>query len=260
MKQLEEFEKKGIKLEFITQEAGNTPEDRMQFNMRRVFAEYEREKIKERTSRGRRQKAREGKVVNTVTVSYGYRYNKAISNLEEDPERGPLIRMIFHSYAYEDLSLIKLAEKLNRLHVPTPQGGDRWRASSLCKMLRNETYIGTMYHFKGRRIKPEEQRQQNTRMHTHKTSSQLRPREEWIAVKVPALISPGLFEDVQKKLNRNAELAKRNTKREYLLTGLLHCAKCGGKMGGRAFKDVLSYQCDRRYKPDRSCTPVSVRK
>ncbi len=38
----DEFEKQGIKLEFITQEMGTSPEDRMFFNMRGLVAEYER--------------------------------------------------------------------------------------------------------------------------------------------------------------------------------------------------------------------------
>ncbi len=47
----EEFEKQGIKLEFITQDMGTSPEDRMFFNMRGLVAEYEREKIRERTTK-----------------------------------------------------------------------------------------------------------------------------------------------------------------------------------------------------------------
>lgn len=48
----DEFEKQGIKLEFITQDMGTSPEERMFFNMRGLVAEYEREKIRERTIRG----------------------------------------------------------------------------------------------------------------------------------------------------------------------------------------------------------------
>ena len=40
----EEFEKQGIKLEFITQEMCTSPEDKMFFNMRGLVAEYERER------------------------------------------------------------------------------------------------------------------------------------------------------------------------------------------------------------------------
>ena len=91
----EEFEKQGIKLEFVTQDMGSSPEDRMFFNMRGLVAEYEREKIRERTMRGSREKARQGKVVSAGAVPFGYRYNKQKATLEENPETAQIVRLIF---------------------------------------------------------------------------------------------------------------------------------------------------------------------
>jgi site-specific DNA recombinase len=48
---------------------GTSPEDRMFFNMRGLISEYEREKIRERTMRGSREKARQGKVVSAGSNS-----------------------------------------------------------------------------------------------------------------------------------------------------------------------------------------------
>jgi site-specific DNA recombinase len=110
----EEFEKQGVKLEFITQEMGTSPEDRMFFNMRGLVAEYEREKIRERTIRGAREKARQGKVVNTSSVAYGYRCNGEKATREAEPEKAKILRMIFYSYANENISLQKLAWKLTQ--------------------------------------------------------------------------------------------------------------------------------------------------
>jgi len=245
----EEFEKQGIKLEFITQVMGTSPEDRMFFNMRGLVAEYEREKIRERTIRGSREKARQGKVVNASPVAYGYRYNKEKATLEEDPEKAPIIRMIFHAFADENLSLQRLAEKLKCLHIPTPRGGDRWRASTLGAMLRNETYRGKLNQFRNHVVEPKFRR--NPLAKNKKTSSALCPREEWITVNVPELIPAGLFEAVQRKLKTNADLARRNTKRQYLLSGLLFCSRCGGRMGGHASHGVLYYRCYRKSIPDK---------
>jgi len=44
----------------------------MFFNMRGLVAEYEREKIRERTLRGSREKARQGKVVSAGTIPFGF--------------------------------------------------------------------------------------------------------------------------------------------------------------------------------------------
>ena len=245
----EEFEKQGIKLEFITQDMGTSPEDRMFFNMRGLIAEYEREKIRERTMRGSREKARQGKVVSAGAIPFGFSYNKEKATLEEDPEIARIVRLIFHSYATENLSLRSLADKLNHLHIPTPKGGDRWRASTLGIMLRNEVYIGKLYQFKSSHIEPKSRLKPLAR--SKKTSLTLRPKEEWIMVKVPPLIPVELFEAVQRKIERNAELARRNTKRQYLLAGLLFCSLCGGRMGGHAIHGVPYYRCYRKGNPDR---------
>jgi len=245
----EEFEKQAIKLEFITQDMGDSPEDRMFFNMRGLVAEYEREKIRERTMRGSREKARQGKVVSAGTVTFGFRYNKEKATLEEDPEKARIIRMIFHIFANESISLQGLAERLNSLHIPTPRNGDRWRASTLGVMLRNEVYIGKMHQFRKYRVEPNSRRQLITK--TKKTSHAERPSDEWITVEVPSLVPDELFEAVQRKLKRNAELASRNTKREYLLSGLLYCSQCGGRMGGHTVHGVPYYRCYRKGNPER---------
>ncbi len=237
----DEFEKQGVKLEFITQDMGTSPEDRMFFNMRGLVAEYEREKIRERTMRGSREKARQGKVVCAGSAPFGYRYNKDKATLEENAETAPTLRLMFYSFANESLSLQGLADRLNRLDIPTPRGGDRWHASTLGIMLRNEVYIGKLHQFKDYRVEPKHRL--NSFVKSKKTSTAKRPKEEWITVQVPSLITLELFEIVQRKLSSNAELAKRNTKREYLLAGLLFCSQCGGRMGGHVVGGVSYYRC-----------------
>jgi site-specific DNA recombinase len=245
----EEFEKQGIKLEFITQDMGTSSEDRMFFNMRGLVSEYEREKIRERTMRGSREKAKQGKVVSAGAIPFGFCYNKEKATLEENSERAQTVRLIFYAFANENLSLQSLADRLNRLHVPTPRGGDRWRASTLGVILRNEVYIGKMYQFTKYHIEPKFRLKPSAK--SKKTSTALRPKEEWIPVKVSSLIPLELFEAVQRKLKTNAELSTRNTKRQYLLSGLLYCSQCGGRMGGHAIHGIPYYRCYRKDNPDR---------
>jgi site-specific DNA recombinase len=244
----EEFEKQGVKLEFITQDMGDSPEDRMFFNMRGLVAEYEREKIKERTMRGSRTKAKQGKVVNGGVAPFGFRYNTEKATLEEELEKAKNLRLIFYTFANENLSLQGLAERLNCLRIPTPKGGNRWRSSTLGIMLRNEVYIGRMHQFRQYRIEPKVRRLPSSKI--KKTSRVLRPKEEWITVEVPSLVPNELFEAVQRKLEKNTELSRRNTKREYLLSGLLYCSRCGGRMGGHTMHGFAYYHCYRKSNPD----------
>jgi len=199
--------------------------------------------------RGRREKARQGKLLSPSNVTFGYKYNPETGTLKEDDETARIVRLIFYTFANEDLSLRSLADKLTRLQIPTPGGKGRWRASSLSNMLRNEAYIGKMYQFKWYHVEPKRRLKALTKR--KKSSIAMRPKEEWIPMDVPALVPLEMFEAVQRKLDRNAALASRNTKREYLLSGLLFCSQCGGRMGGHAIHGITYYRCYHKGDPDK---------
>ena len=54
-----------------------------------------------------------------------------------------------------------------------------------------------------------------------------RPREEWIEIPVPALVSEEQFAQAREQLERNKRHARRRTKEPTLLQGLLVCRQCG---------------------------------
>ena len=61
----------------------------------------------------------------------------------------------------------------------------------------------------------------------------LKPREQWIAIPVPALVDQSIWNRAQAQLARNAALSFRNnTKHSYLLRCLLTCEICGLAMYG----------------------------
>ncbi len=245
-----EFTKYGVKLEFVTQEMDTSPEGKMFFAIRGAVAQYEREKIRERSMRGMREKARQGKVLGGSCAPFGYTYDKAKSTLVEDPEKAAIVRMIFCAYASENLSIMALASRLNSLDLPTPGGGEKWRSSTLGRMLRNETYAGKLYQFRYFQVEPKVRRKAVNKL--KKSSNAIRPEEEWVSVSVPAIVPKDLFEAVQKRLSRNLELAKRNTKNEYLLSGILYCSHCGGLIGGHVTHGIRYYRCYRKYKSEKT--------
>lgn len=70
---------------------------------------------------------------------------------------------------------------------------------------------------------------------THKTSQNTReiknnPKELWIPIEIPAIVTRERWEESQEQMQLNKKLAKRNTKREYLLRGILYCTLCGRSM------------------------------
>lgn len=64
------------------------------------------------------------------------------------------------------------------------------------------------------------------------------------------MVSPELFQTVQRRLGKNLEMARRNTRHEYLLSGLLLCGHCGGRMVGHRCRSVAYYRCYRKRTDD----------
>ncbi len=147
----EEFEKSGVRLEFVTTPNTDNMEGRLLLNVRGVIAEYEREKIRERTMRGRREKARQGLVVGG-RCPYGYESIGGIYQIEED--QASVVRFIFRSLVEEHLSIRKIIERLNEGDYK-PHTSTRWAKSSVGRILRNELYTGKAYYNRRQRVEPQ---------------------------------------------------------------------------------------------------------
>src|SRR5262249_11871411 len=78
----DELRKHGVKLEYVSHAPDDTPEGQLREQVLGVVAQYERAKIRERTARGRREKAREGKVPGGRTP-LGYRRENGFVAIEE---------------------------------------------------------------------------------------------------------------------------------------------------------------------------------
>ena len=72
--------------------------------------------------------------------------------------------------------------------------------------------------------------------------------EAWIASPVPAIMSQEVLEAAQHRLERNGQMARRNTtEHEYLLRGLVSCAPCRRTCTGRTrTPGYHSYVCQGR--------------
>ncbi len=190
----------------------------------------ERRALIERTTRGLLEKARRGKVISASAAPFGYRFDPGSSTLGIHDDEAKIVRLIFHLYTQERLSLLKLADSLNRLGISPPGRGHRWHGSSIARMLGNETYAGTLWHHRWQDV--------------GKTKPKFveRPKDDQVAVPVPAIIPREVFVAAKERLKQNKRLARRNTKREYLLSGLVKHV-CGSRMGGCSNKGILYYRC-----------------
>ena len=71
---MEELAHQGVEVIFLNRPLGQTPEDQLLLQVQGVIAEYERAKFLERSRRGKRHAAQEGRVGILCHAPYGYRY------------------------------------------------------------------------------------------------------------------------------------------------------------------------------------------
>ena len=252
----EELEKHGVEVLFLNAPATNTPEGQLLFDIQGVVAQYEKEKIKERTRRGRLFRARQGQIVGHLTP-YGYRYVRTADRrvYEVDEEEAEVVRLIFDLYVKQDHSIRAISKALYARQMSAPKGGKTWRTSTLKRFLSNETYIGTTYYNKYQSCEPHTSK--NTGYKRLKnTGRRLRPKEEWIPISVPVILDPAIYHQAQEKRKRNRALSPRNCRYPYLFRGLVRHAPCGSAMYGTQDKDGAFYRCsdrERRYPLPKTC-------
>jgi len=231
---LEEFSRHGAEVIFLKSVRGNTPEEQLLLQFQGMIAEYEKAQIIERSRRGKRHKAQCGSVNVLSGAPYGYRYVKKTDSscayYEVIDQESEVVREIFRYYTQEGLSINAIARRLNNLDIPTRSGKCLWERSTVWGMLRNPAYKGLASFGKTEQC----ERQKVTRQLRQKggysprcSSSRQRPKEEWIQIPVPAVVSEETFVMAEELLERNKRLSKRRTKEPTLLQGLLVCKECG---------------------------------
>lgn len=231
------------RLVFVRFERDNSPEGQLFYQLRGAIAQYEREKIRERTAAGRRQKARSGRLP-FAFEPYGYRYNSENATLVIDQDEALVVQRVFEDYTTLRCSLSGLARDLTAEGIPTRRGAGEWHRQTIRQILSNPVYKGVYYA----------NRRDMTgvglnRYRAHgKVWGKDRPREEWIPVRVPAIIEGAIWDKAQGVMAVSGRLW-RSRRSIYLLSGLLNCATCGLSMTGSLKnswgRKVRYYTCHR---------------
>ncbi|TYS68841.1 recombinase family protein [Sutcliffiella horikoshii] len=235
----DEIEKRA-ELIFVNSEYQKSPEGMLFYQMRGAIAEFEKAKINERMTRGRREKAKQGKVVKDAKV-YGYKFNKDKGELEIYEPEAKVVRLIFELFT-NPMGRVKgingIAHYLMDKGIPTKKGKGVWHRQVVRQILMNETYSGVYYHNKwntegmlGNKYKGKDERIPMTK----------RPKEEWIPVEVPPIVEKETFEYAQKLLKESRRRWAGHSKNKYLLSGLLRCGDCGNTLTGRRTKNWGKY-------------------
>jgi site-specific DNA recombinase len=236
---LSEADYAGVAIELVTERLEDTPEGRLLQSVRGFVAEIERLKIAERTKRGRRARAEQGKLLPGSRPPYGYEWrdgNKAA--LDPNPVTAPIVRRIYQEYM-SGTSLRSLADHLSVEGIPTSTGRTKWMATTLRCMLRNPAYMGEARAW----------RYSCTRTKNGKVTMRERPLEEQVSLPpgtVPALIDPPTWHAVQARFARNKAEAPRNNRHpedSLLRSGFVRCGYCGNTVISFAHSSGLMYRC-----------------
>jgi site-specific DNA recombinase len=227
---IEELEKHGISVEFLDRPMSDDPHDRLLLQIRGAVAEYERTLITDRMRRGRLMKYRAGKLLPWGRPPYGYRVNpghpRDPDGVRLDEAEAAVVAQMFDWYLEPDVTLYHVARRLTDLELLTPAGKSRWSVSTVRGILTNDAYTGVAYAHR-LRVVPSNRRLSALRPIGKGESAVERPKEEWIPIPVPTMVTRDVFDQVQAKLSLNQQKASRNNKaHQYLLRGLVSCGIC----------------------------------
>ena len=233
---LEEFRRAGAEVVFLQHPISDDPDDQLLLQIQGAIAEYERAVLGERFRRGKLQKARDGHYI-AARAPYGYRYvprrDAVPGRITVDEQEAELVRRVYGWFTDEQTTIRQVVKRLNAGPDRPRSGRPAWAPTTIHHILADPIYTGTAYANRYACVaptKPSIQRGPRTAAATRRC---LKPREQWIAIPVPALVDQGTWDQAQAQLARNAALSFRNnTRHSYLLRCLLKCELCGLAMYG----------------------------
>ena len=231
---IEELARSGVETLFVKAPQGSSAEDQLLVQFQGMISEYERAQILERSRRGKRHRAQFGEVSVLSGAPYGYRYVRktdvapaAYVVLEAEAR---VIARIYEMYTVDGLSIGEITRQINAEGIPTRKASARWERSTVWAVLRNSAYRGlacfgkTRASSRTRVIRPQRRRGVIT---PSMTAGHERPRDEWIEIPVPALVSEDRFARAQELLQENKVRSRRRTIEPSIVQGMVSCQKCG---------------------------------
>ena len=189
---------------------------------------------------GKIEKARSGRITAVSTSAYAYR--KVDSTGHESPKsrqdthyaiyepEAQVVRFIFDQIAFRGQNLRQITQRLQE-NFPPPPNAKVWRHGAVRRIITNQIYKGEFAAFRQKEVKVLVPTRDGLSTKIVKKRV-IRPQEEWIIVPVPVIVDPEVWELANRLLKKNQETSSRNGKNQYLLTGLIKCAKCGRSYSG----------------------------
>lgn len=231
------LQRAGASLVSMTEPIDNSSAGRLMTTILAGLGGFEHDNILQRSSDVMAQLARKPNYYPGGIVAYGYAVEgearDAVLVVDEAIIPGigistaVVVRLIYKWIADDGRSTIWVAEELTRRGIPPRYTLDKrevtreerdgrrkvktsgiWRPARIGNLVRNSTYKGVAVYGKRRSGKSRFPVPETTR-------------------EVPAIVDADTWQRAQDALRRNLAFSPRNTRREYLLRGLVKCGACG---------------------------------
>jgi site-specific DNA recombinase len=197
-------------------------------NILGAFAEFERSMIKDRTTRGRIIKWKEGNgAIGSLPLGYA-RVNEEICVHKENAE---IYQKIVSMYLDENYNMLDIAIKLAAQGITSPSGrSTKWSNATVGNILKNTAYTG-----EGTQNQFEYVKQTNrTKKKQYYTLSKIeKPKEQWISIKYPPLVTQERFDQIKDKIKNQKRKPKKHHKgheNHFMAENVLFCGYCKSRI------------------------------
>ena len=182
-------------------------------------SKYYSDNLKQNVERGMRQKLRRGEWL--TRAPFGYVNNPRTRNIEPDAVKSRIIVRAYEEYGKGLHTLVSLAQFLSEHGVTTLAGTPLGKAS-VARLLSNRAYLGFTKH-----------------------------KGEFFSGSFVPILSPTLFEAVQKRLEERARPRHSRVSHDFPFTGLFRCGECSSMITaqwatGRWGSKYRYYRCTKK--------------
>ncbi len=223
---LDQVTRAGVRINFITLDMTSEPANEFMLGLLALVAQEESANLSKKTKFGKDVTAAKGRVPNFV---FGY---DRVDNytLKPNEAEAEWVRRVFSMYVNEEMGTAKIAQRLNECGVISKKLNiGAWTQHTVCRMLKNELYIGNVVNRKSEVVDFREGRRRE------------RGEDERIRVHRPEfrIVSDELFEAAREQIaKRNGAFhtEHRRASTKYPLSNLIACG------AGHAFKRRAQFQ------------------
>lgn len=209
------FEKNGVGFTSMTENFDtSTPHGKFIIGILSVFAQLEREKIKERTMIGKDSRAKEGKWHGGRWIPIGYNYDGGLlfPNDYEAMQVKEIAELFLKGTPIRTIERVMQKKGYKHKH-------GEWDTKTIRRVLQNPVNVGM-----------------------------IKNRDKWYKGIHDPILGQKTFDAIQKLMDERREQYGTARPHQTLLGGILYCKNCGGRYARQSYNGVYYYICYSRSK------------